>query len=97
MGSSVGIVTDYVLDGPGSNPGRDEIFHPFIPALGPTQPLYNGYRVFLGGRGGRGVGLIPHPLLVCRGPRKNRAIPLLTQRAFVACKRGESYLLVHGR
>ena len=31
-GSSVGIATDYGLDGPGSNPGGDEIF------LGSTQP-----------------------------------------------------------
>jgi len=37
-GSSVGIVTDYRLDGPGSNSGGDEIFHPSRPALGPTQP-----------------------------------------------------------
>jgi len=37
-GSSVGITTDYGLDGPGSNPGRDEIFRPSRPALGPTQP-----------------------------------------------------------
>ena len=37
-GSSVGIVTDYGLDGPGSNPGGDEIFRPFRPALGLTQP-----------------------------------------------------------
>ena len=37
-GSSVGIATDYRLDGPGSNPGRDEIFRPSRPALGPTQP-----------------------------------------------------------
>ena len=37
-GSSVGIATDYVLDVPGSNPGRDEIFRPSRPALGPTQP-----------------------------------------------------------
>ena len=37
-GSSVGIATDYGLDGPGSNPGRDEIFHPSRPALGATQP-----------------------------------------------------------
>ena len=43
---------------------------------------------FPGGRGGRGVGLTPHRHLVCRGPRKSRAIPLLTQRAFVACKKG---------
>jgi len=26
------------LDGPGSNPGGDEIFRPSRPALGPTQP-----------------------------------------------------------
>ena len=37
-GSSVGIATDYGLDGPGSNPGREEIFRPSKPALGPTQP-----------------------------------------------------------
>jgi len=37
-GSSVGIETDYGLDGPGSNPGGDEIFRPPRPALGPTQP-----------------------------------------------------------
>ena len=37
-GSSVGIATDYGLDGPGSDPGRDEIFRPSRPALGPTQP-----------------------------------------------------------
>ena len=38
-GSSVGIVTDYWLDGPGSNHGGDEIFRPSRLALGPTQPL----------------------------------------------------------
>ena len=37
-GSSVGVATDYGLDGPGSNPGGDEIFRPSRPALGPTQP-----------------------------------------------------------
>jgi hypothetical protein len=36
--SSVGIATDYGLDGPGSNLGGDEIFLPSRPALGPTQP-----------------------------------------------------------
>ena len=36
--SSVGIATDYGLDGPGSNPGGDEIFRQSRPALGPTQP-----------------------------------------------------------
>ena len=37
-GSSVGIVTDYGLDGLESNPGGDEIFCPSRPTLGPTQP-----------------------------------------------------------
>jgi len=36
-GSSVGIVTDYGLDSPGSNAGGDEIFGPSRPALGPNQ------------------------------------------------------------
>ena len=38
-GSSVGIATDYGLDGPGSNPGGDEIFRPSRPALELSQPL----------------------------------------------------------
>ena len=37
-GISVGIATEYGLDGPGSNPGGDEIFRPSRPVLGPTQP-----------------------------------------------------------
>ena len=36
--SSTDIATDYGLDGPGSNPGGDEIFRASRPALGPTQP-----------------------------------------------------------
>jgi len=32
------LATDYGLDGPGSNPGVDEIFRPCRPALWPTQP-----------------------------------------------------------
>ena len=38
LSSSVGIATDYGLDGPGPNPGGDKIFRPSTPALGPTQP-----------------------------------------------------------
>ena len=45
-GSSVGIATDCGLDGPGSNPVGDEIFRLSKPALGPTQPSVNGYRLF---------------------------------------------------
>ena len=89
-GSSVGIVTDYGLDGPGSNPGGDEIFRLSRPALGPTQPPVQWVPSLPGGRGGREVGLTPHPHLECRGPRKSRAIPLLTLGAFVAYKKGEN-------
>ena len=38
-GSPVGLPTDYGLDGPGSNPGRDEIFRPSRRALGPPSLL----------------------------------------------------------
>jgi len=55
---------------------------------GPPSPLYNGYRVFPGGRGGRGVGLTPQPPSSAEGPRKCRAIGLLTLRACVAYKKG---------
>jgi hypothetical protein len=57
---------------------------------GPLSLLCNGYQVFPGGRGGRGVGLTPPPHLVPKGPRKSRAIPLLTLRACVAYKKGEN-------
>jgi len=36
--SSVGIITDYGVDSPGSNPGGDEIIRPSRPALGLPQP-----------------------------------------------------------
>ena len=36
------------------------------------------------------MGLTPHPHLECRGPRKSRAIPLLTLRAFAAYKKSEN-------
>ena len=49
-GSSVGIATDYGLDGPGSNSGGDEIFRPFRPALGPTQPPLIWVPVLSGGK-----------------------------------------------
>ena len=48
--SSASIATDYGLDGPGSNPLEDEIFHPSRSALGPTQPPVQWTQVFLGGK-----------------------------------------------
>jgi hypothetical protein len=49
--SSVGIATGYELDGPGFESWRVEIFctTPDRP-WGPPSLLYNGYRVFPGGR-----------------------------------------------
>jgi hypothetical protein len=37
-GSTVGIASDYGLDGPGIESRCGEIFRPSRPALGPTQP-----------------------------------------------------------
>jgi len=63
-GSSVGIETDYGLDGPGSNPGENEIFRPSRPALGLTQPPVKCTGSFPGVKFSRGVLLTTHPLLV---------------------------------
>ena len=61
-GSSVGIATDYGLEGPGSNAGGDEILRPSRPALGPTQPPVQWVLGLSRGRGVRGVGLTPTPI-----------------------------------
>ena len=77
-GSSVGIVTEYGLDRPGSNPGGDEIFRPSRSAPGahPT-PCKMDTESLPGVKCGRGVLLTTHPLLVPRS-WKSRAIPLPT-------------------
>ena len=54
-------MTEYGLDDPGSNPGGDEIFCWSRPALGPTQPPVNGYRVFPGGKVRPGRAADPSP------------------------------------
>ena len=79
-GCSVGIVTDYGLDGPGSNPGGDEIFRPSRPALAPTQPPVQWVPGLSWGGGvkcGRGVLLTTDPLLL-PWSWKSRGIPLHT-------------------
>jgi len=59
--------------------------HPGRP-WGPPSLLYN--RVFPGSRGGRGVGLTPHPQLMPKVLEKSRAMPLFTLRACVAYRKG---------
>ena len=75
-GSSVGVATDYGLDGPGieSRWGRD--FPPVQtgPGAHPTSCTM-GTGSFPGVRCGRGVTLTTHPLLAPRS-WKSRAIPL---------------------
>ena len=75
-GSSVGIATDYGLDGPGSNHGGDEIFRQTGPGTHPAScKMCTGS--FPGVKCGRGVLLTTHPYLVPRS-RNGRAIPLPT-------------------
>jgi len=62
-GSSTGKVTDYGLDGPGSNPGGDEKFRASRPALGTTQPAVKWVHGVLGDteRSGRAAAHSPPP------------------------------------
>jgi hypothetical protein len=45
---------------------------------------------FPGVESGRGVTRFRHPLLEPRSKKQSKAVPLLSQRAFVACKKGET-------
>ena len=76
--SSVGVVTGYGMDSPGSNPSGDEIFRPVQtgPGVHPASCTV-GTGSFPGVNYGRGVLLTTHPLLVPRS-WKSRAIPLPT-------------------
>jgi hypothetical protein len=70
--------TDYGQDGPGSNPGGDEVFQPSRPAQGPTQPPVKCVPgLSRGVKCGRGVLLTIHHFLVPRS-WKSRAIALPT-------------------
>jgi hypothetical protein len=60
-------LTHYGLEGPGIESRWGEIFRTSPDRLRrPPSLLYNGYRVFPGGKGSRGVMLTTHPLLVPR-------------------------------
>ena len=59
--SSVIIATRYGLEGPGIEIRWGEIFRTYPDRRrGPPSLLYNGYRVFPGGKGDRGVILTTH-------------------------------------
>ena len=60
-GSSVGIATDYGLDGPGIEPRWGEIFRRPDRPWGPPNLLYNGYQFFPGGRKRPGRDANPSP------------------------------------
>jgi len=53
--------------------------------------LYNGYRVFRGGKGGRDVALTTTPPHLVPRSWKSRAIPLLPLWGRVACYRVKHY------
>jgi hypothetical protein len=83
--SSVGIATCYVLDGPESNPGGDEIFrtHPDR-HWGPHSLLYNWYRLSFPGvkQPERGVG---HSPLSCAEVKERVELYLYPIWAIMAC------------
>jgi hypothetical protein len=79
---------NYRLEGPGIESRWGDIFRTYPDRLrGPSSLLYNGYRVFPGGKSGRGVMLTAHPLLVPR-LRKSWAIPPLTLWVLLGLLRG---------
>jgi hypothetical protein len=85
--------TVYGLDGPGIESRVGARFS--VPVQtgpgGHPASCTMGTGSFLGLESGRGVTLIPHPLLVPRSKKQSRAIPLLSLRAFVSYKKGETY------
>jgi hypothetical protein len=93
--SSVGIATRYGLEGPAIESRWGEIFRTYPDRLrGPPSLLYNGYLVFPGGKGGRGMMLTTHPLLVPR-LRKGWAIPPITLWVLLGLLRGYLYLYLY--
>ena len=81
LGSSVGIATDYGLDGPGVESRWEARFSEPVqtgPGAHPASCTM-GTVSFVGVKCGRGVLLTTHPLLAARS-RKNRAISLPTSR-----------------
>jgi hypothetical protein len=90
--SAVGIATRYGLEGPGIESRWGEIFRTYPDRVrDPPSLLYDGYRVFPRGKGGRGVMMTTHPLLVPR-LRNGWAIPPLTLWVLLGLLQGSLYL-----
>jgi hypothetical protein len=91
--SVASIATRYGLEGQGIESRWGEIFRTYPARLrGPPSLLYNGYRVFAGGKGGRGVMLTAHPLLVPR-LRKSWSIPPLTLWVLLGLFQGSPFFI----
>jgi hypothetical protein len=91
--SVVGIATRYGLEVLGIESRWGEVFCTYPDwLLGPPSLLYSGYWVVPGGKGGRGVMLTTHPLLVPR-LRKCWAITPLTLWVLLGVLRGSLYPL----
>jgi hypothetical protein len=89
--SVVGIATRYGLEGPEIESRWGEIFRTYPDRFrGPPSLLYNGYWFFSWGKGGRGVILTTHPLLVSR-LRKSWAISPLTLWVLLGLLGGSLY------
>ena len=99
-GNVVGIATGYGLDGPGIESRWGARFSAPVQTGPGAHPAFctMGTDSFPGVKSGRGVTLIPHPLLV-PWSRKGRAIPLLflwavrPVQSLSACNKGALYLL----
>ena len=81
--SSVGIATDYGLDGPRSNPGGKEFF-PTVQTGPVSHPASctMGTGSFPGVKCGRGVLLTTHPLLVPQSWKSTAIVNLLAPELF---------------
>jgi hypothetical protein len=91
--SIASIATRYGLEGTGIESRWGEIFRTYPDRLrGPPSLLYNGYWVFPRGKGGWGMMLTTHPLLVPR-LRKSLSIPPLTPCVLLDLLWGYLYLL----
>jgi len=92
-GSSVGIVTDYGLDGPGIDSRWERDFPSVQTGPGAHPPSCTmGTGSFPAVEAAGVWGWPPHPLLVPKVLEKSRTIPLLNLRACVAYKNGENLI-----